>query len=740
MQILEDLFKIQEEIVKPNGYSPESRQHFFSNLGECFKLVPCVTGIYAGPKIEKPSYPETKNDIQWENYRKYKKEVNKLKATIGSWDTTYKIEPQYDKYALMTGRKFLYSYPTSSGKSVIVHSCLVVDIDDLQLVMKYNSVLQIETWNPTFTVKTGNGWHLIYLCPPNPSNLNSARFKELGLDIRANGGYIIAPVSIHPGTHTYYEILKGKINNFIPEATLELSYPPQIILDLSCKTTREQTFAMVINSSSNGNWQPEDKIYSFGPFQQLNNFSEIPNDMIPVQVQNENENTVPVSLNQNSPFSNVEIDYATNIQNKINGLDHKYQKLIYEGNPSDRSNASFFMKVYLISQGFKHDEIKLIFETFKIGDKDKEKSKYNYFEHDYVNALEHYHRNTNNKLLLDPSSNQINDYGSITLLELMDTKLNYPMIINPFLMKQTKLLLCAEKGTCKSHLALQMILELLNPQKDKFLDTFPIDSSNRPKSILYINGENSIYELQMKIEGLCRSLQQSDYKNILTNCHLMTKKDFCTFNDRLDNDYFIKGIKKRIIEDEAEFLVIDNLQCFNKGEENDNSNMRVLLDNLTPIITEFDIPFMLVHHSSKQSTPDNFARGASSIGDWCSHALYIQKLANGLKLHNPKSRTSAPFPPVELVFNNDILTPVTGNQSSSSNFNGNQIITEVMKQHNNKYDKKGDLKSAVKNHLAGIGISMCSSRIESLITNAVNSGILKEVAVGKSNQKSYELA
>ena len=427
------------------------------------------------------------------------------------------------------------------------------------------------------------------------------------------------------------------------------------------------------------------------------------------------------------------------IANKIKTLDTEHQQLIYNGNPSDRSNASFFMKVYLIANGWKHDEIKFLFEKYKIGEKDREKEKYNYFEDTYSKAVEHYYKNRNNKSLYDPRLNPVNDYGSITVLELMNKKIDYPMIIEPFLMRQSKLLLCGEKGTCKTHISLQMIIDLLNTNRSNFLDTFEIKPENRPDSILYINGENSIYELQMKFESIGKNLSESEYKSVFSKFHVMTKKDFCTFNDRFDNEYFIDGIINRIIETETKILVIDNLQCFNKGEENDNSNMRILLDNLTPITTKFDIPIILVHHSGKQASSDNFARGAASIGDWCSHALFIEKLKDSFKIHNPKSRTSAPFPPLELSFNGEVFTPVSANQPKSSNIPDNQIIIDVLKSHNNKYDKKGDFKTAISNHLDGIGMSKCSSRIDVMITNAVNTGIIKEIISGINNMKSYEL-
>ena len=749
MKVLEDLFRIQEEILKPNNYCQEARVQIFKKLGENFKLVPCVNGVYTGEVVPKPSYSEQNDDSNWIRYKKYKNEVNKLKATIGKWDKQYPITPDFDKYALKTGNEFYLKIP-NCGTNIITQCLFVIDIDDLNKALEYNSILKMETWEPTLTVKTGNGWHLIYLCPTYQKDLKSAVFKWLGIDIRSNGGYIIAPGSIHPGTRTFYEILTGKYNSILPEANFELAQPPEIMLKLSCEMTRKTTVDMIKNSCKqfsvpvvNGNGQSSETIYSFGyteeqiAFMSLNENTTQSENII---TQNEQPVLTLENQTESSPFKPNENDYTTYISNKIKALDTNYQKKIYEGNPNDRSNNSFIVKVYLISQGWSHDEIKYVFDNFKVGEKDREKAKYNFFEKQYAKALKHCLENNHNKnLLFDPKSDPVNEYGSITALELMNTKIDYPMIIDPFLMKQSKLLICAERGSCKTHMILQMITELLNPNRNQFLGTFDINSQNRPKSILYVNGENSIYELQMKIKNICKSLSDSEFKEVLGRFFVMTKSDYCMFNDRLNNDYFIEAIRYRVMETEADIVVIDNLQCYNKSEENGNSNMRNLLDNMTPILTEFDIPIILVHHSGKKSTPDEFARGASSIGDWCSHALYIQKNKDSFKLYNPKSRTSAAFTPLELSFNGEIFTPVTGTQSSSSSISYNQMISEVMKKHGNKFDKKGDLKLAVKNYLASIGTSMCSSKIDALITNAINSNIIKETISGKNNQKSYEL-
>lgn len=72
----------------------------------------------------------------------------------------------------------------------------------------------------TYTVKSGNGGrHLYYAVSEEIEIRNKARFGDLPIDVRGEGGYVIAPPSVHPETEENYEIVKD-----IPLATLPESW------------------------------------------------------------------------------------------------------------------------------------------------------------------------------------------------------------------------------------------------------------------------------------------------------------------------------------------------------------------------------------------------------------------------------------------------------------------------------------------------------------------------------------
>ena len=70
---------------------------------------------------------------------------------------------------------------------------------------------------PTATVATGGGgWQLYYRHPGGPTL--PALPGVPGVDIKADGGYVVAPPSIHPGTRQPYRWVGGRPVNEMPPA------------------------------------------------------------------------------------------------------------------------------------------------------------------------------------------------------------------------------------------------------------------------------------------------------------------------------------------------------------------------------------------------------------------------------------------------------------------------------------------------------------------------------------------
>jgi hypothetical protein len=81
---------------------------------------------------------------------------------------------------------------------------------------------------PTATVATGGGgWHLYYRHPGGP--LLPALPGRPGIDVKADGGYVVAPPSIHPGTGQPYRWAGGRPVIEMPPALRAALTPPPAV-------------------------------------------------------------------------------------------------------------------------------------------------------------------------------------------------------------------------------------------------------------------------------------------------------------------------------------------------------------------------------------------------------------------------------------------------------------------------------------------------------------------------------
>lgn len=97
---------------------------------------------------------------------------------------------------------------------------IVVDVDN-QLIFSEKHQLP-----ETLTVRTGKGFHHYFRIPDNyPKGvLKNRTIQGSGFDIRANGGYVVAPGSIHAQTKNVYKIIDEEAPLAeAPEWVLELS-------------------------------------------------------------------------------------------------------------------------------------------------------------------------------------------------------------------------------------------------------------------------------------------------------------------------------------------------------------------------------------------------------------------------------------------------------------------------------------------------------------------------------------
>jgi hypothetical protein len=158
----------------------------------------------------------------------------------------------------------------------------------------------------------------------------------------------------------------------------------------------------------------------------------------------------------------------------------------------------------------------------------------------------------------------------------------------------------------------------------------------RPVKVLYINGEDPKDEIERKIIATALH-HQLDPKLIDENFVYYSGRDFRSADDhsgsglklvvREDRDAVpsvpdIEALRKVIEESGAEIVCIDPLSSFHDINENDNSEVRSLMNVLRAIADDLKVSFHMVHHSVKEALGNRpmgheQARGASAFLDAC---------------------------------------------------------------------------------------------------------------------------
>jgi hypothetical protein len=110
------------------------------------------------------------------------------------------------------------------GKSGIV----IVDCDSKEARLHARKTCK----STGYVVETGgNGLHLYYTSPPGQIIRNRQRIAGLALDLRGEGGYVVAPPSRHYTGGTYRVVENGELEVFDPNWLPQKEYVPVALTD-----------------------------------------------------------------------------------------------------------------------------------------------------------------------------------------------------------------------------------------------------------------------------------------------------------------------------------------------------------------------------------------------------------------------------------------------------------------------------------------------------------------------------
>ena len=146
--------------------------------------------------------------------------------------------PYKQKQACLPWKEFQSRRPTAKEVKDWFHSpsniavvtgdisnrLLVVDFDDPKLFVLWQEHNRIDSW----TVITGKGVHVYFTLAPGEEPPLNGKFcvnGQIAGDIRYNGGYVLAPPSVHPNGHVYRWACGGSRLMTVCFADLNLTRP-----------------------------------------------------------------------------------------------------------------------------------------------------------------------------------------------------------------------------------------------------------------------------------------------------------------------------------------------------------------------------------------------------------------------------------------------------------------------------------------------------------------------------------
>lgn len=197
-------------------------------------------------------------------------------------------------------------------------------------------------------------------------------------------------------------------------------------------------------------------------------------------------------------------------------------------------------------------------------------------------------------------------------------------IVKPFFRPRTISYIASQAGKGKTWLALCVGLSVASGTD--FLEKF---QSKRAK-VLYLDYENFelLHErLRMLIKGF--GMNSSSFESFYVHS---TMKKFSELKDDLQGAICRLGI---------ELLIIDTFREFAEIDENDSSEVSMLIGELRKLIDETGVAIILLHHEGKmhpKGEPLNKLRGSTALSGCADCVIQLNRDAEFLIVNHTKSR------------------------------------------------------------------------------------------------------
>ena len=178
------------------------------------------------------------------------------------WQKNPITHPQVAIKTFMTKNVGVLTGSTGLGPSTRL---IVLDVDNKNDggISLHNLELEHGKIGDTLTVRTGNGFHYYFKVKDDVEVPNSAGLVGPGIDVRGEGGYVVAPPSSHAN---------GKSYSFVASASQDIAWMPEWLLEAATsKRRKEQRSRSLVKAISGGR---NDHLTSIAGMMRRNGLSE----------------------------------------------------------------------------------------------------------------------------------------------------------------------------------------------------------------------------------------------------------------------------------------------------------------------------------------------------------------------------------------------------------------------------------------------------------------------------------
>ena len=236
-------------------------------------------------------------------------------------------------------------------------------------------------------------------------------------------------------------------------------------------------------------------------------------------------------------------------------------------------------------------------------------------------------------------------YSHHSLAELVSTPAPIEYLVDGYIQKAATHMVFGDPGSYKSFNAVDMALSIACEEIDSWCNR-QIEHG----SVIYMAGEG--------VKGLGKRCEAwlMDHNVNPENIPFAIIDECFHLNDEKNPDYSIENTIENIraIFDKPALIVVDTLNRFYEGNENDSKDMSNFIHACDRLIREFGCAVLIIHHTGNAQDSKNRGRGSSSLKGALEIEFKAEKKDNQLHLTQTKNKDSRLMP--TLVFDCEEVT------------------------------------------------------------------------------------